>query len=596
MNINAGFSIRMYNSVYMRSPSKNRLTHLLVAISYVLLAILATWPLTTHLATHFPTSSLLDGGDPNVFIWYIDWIAKSISGATATDPGLMIFYPAGIDMFSGYDGPLMLAVGLPVVWLSGNPVLAYNIFILSAFLFTALSTYALLRYLTGSLYASVIGGFIFGFSPYMMVRATGHPNLLMLGVVPLLALATIRFCRAPTMRGAAWFGGAILLSTLSSWYYALGGAIFIAIVFLIHHKTLLKYRETTAYAIMAALLAFIIPALPIILSGSGAGRLTIIQLLKNFGLHPMNLIIPHPFMNIFTAPAKLIYFDILRNGNGSNIIEMSNYLGLPVIALMIMSFFHKRLIRPLETALWAISFIIFIILALGTSITIYGTELPLPFALLNNVFPYSLFRVPNRFFVYVLLAATVMAAYALSYIEKRLRGKGMWLALFTVPFAALLVSERMIIPFPLLEHRVPAFYEDIAGDTETYAVADLPHIHPGISIYNYYQTVHEKPLVTGEFFYPAYSDRVFSFIRTTPLLYNSICRKDGPREATPDDVADSIARLHAENVRYAVIHNLILHNIAECEATTAYLRDFFRGVRPYFTDGEITVYRIPDGI
>lgn len=584
----------MYNFGYMKRLSNNYISHLLVAISYVLLAILATWPLTTHLATHFPTSSLLYGGDPNVFIWYIDWIAKSVAGTTAADPGLMIFYPQGIDVFSGYDGPLVLAVALPAIWLSGNPVLAYNIFILSAFIFTALATYALLRYLTGSLYASVIGGFIFGFSPYMMVRATLHPNLIMLGVIPLLALATIRFYRAPKIKNTLWLGGAALLSALSSWYYALGGIMFIALAFIISSRTLIKRLKITLAACLIVVLALLLPALPMILSETGGQRATNIDHVRAWGLRPINLIVPHPFMNAFTDLAKPIYMEQVDSKNGPNIIELSNYMGLVMVALMAAFYIRRKNIEAREAALWTTTFAAFLILALGISLKLNGTDIPMPFAALHELFPYSSFRVPNRFFVYALLAGTVLSAYYLRRFREILKKRKMLLSLATVLLATLLVSERMIFPFPLMKHRVPAFYNDIAQDPEAYAIADLPFIYPGVSQYNYFQTIHGKPIVTGEFFYTAYSDRLFSYLESNPLLSAGVCRKSGPREAAPDDIKASMDDLHSNNVRYVVIHNLILQNIPDCANAYSYIRDFFRQEDLYFTDGEITVFRVSD--
>ena len=100
-------------------------------------------------------------------------------------------------------------------------------------------------------------------------------------------------------------------------------------------------------------------------------------------------------------------------------------------------------------------------------------------------------------------------------------------------------------------------------------------------------------MTEAEFFYTAYSQDTFAYIKSNPLLAGSICRWYPQPSAQPDkdEVFDSLRR---NDVRYVVVHNLVLHNTPECDEPRRFIRAFFAGMEPEFADGEITVYRVPE--
>ena len=58
---------------------------------------------------------------------------------------------------------------------------------------SAFTAYLLCRHLTRSTWASLVGGYLFGFSSYMLGQEQGHLHLTSVFLVPLIALATIRY-------------------------------------------------------------------------------------------------------------------------------------------------------------------------------------------------------------------------------------------------------------------------------------------------------------------------------------------------------------------------------------------------------------------
>ena len=71
----------------------------------------------------------------------------------------------------------------------------------------AFTAYLLCRHLTRSLWASLVGGYLFGFSSYMLGQEQGHLHMTAVFLLPLIALAVVRYvagrARRPRPRLAA---------------------------------------------------------------------------------------------------------------------------------------------------------------------------------------------------------------------------------------------------------------------------------------------------------------------------------------------------------------------------------------------------------
>ena len=570
--------------------------HLIVLGSYVLLTVLATWPLVRHLTTAYPSSDPWFGGDPNMYIWYGDWLAKALTGATPIAADKMLIYPQGINPFGGYDGLLMTVVTVPLVLISGNPVLAYNVFVLLCFPAAAAAAYALCFHLTGSRLAAGVGGFIFGFSPYILVRALQHPNLIMIATVPLLALAAMKFRERPGPAAAAWLAGAVFLNALSSWYYHLAGLVFLALAAAFFHRDLRKKARASLLAGLAVIAAAVLPALPMLLSPTRGGRPHDLDFIRALGAQPLNFILPHPLTNVFGALTAPWYSAFPSTyWNGPNIIESVSYAGPALLILALGAWWVRKSVPAPQLSFWAAVSVVFAVLAMGVEVRLGTWRLPLPFRLLHELFPFSLMRAPGRSFVFTLLGLTVLAAFTMARLRPSFKKK-LHLAAALAVLLAVLAAERFILPYPLMAMPVSQFYRDIARDPAVYAIADLPLTYPGLSEYDFFQTVHGKPLVSGEFFYPAYSDQTVAFIAKNQLLRQSVCRKNAPDEIALPERAAALRELEQAGVRFVVVHHLVLHNDPLCDYPRRFLLKFFAGVKPYFADGDVTVYELPGAL
>lgn len=568
--------------------------HLTALLSYALLAVLATWPLVLNITTHFPSADEWYGGDPHTFIWFLDWLAKSLNGSTAVEPGRMVFFPNGIDPWAGYDGILMTVIGVPAILVGSNPVLAYNLIILASFTAAALTAYALVLALSKSFYAAWFAGFAYGFSTFLLVRGLQHANLCLILAVPLLFLAAWRFGGDPDRRKAWWLAGAVLLNGLTSFYYHVGGLIFLLLAGLYFRRRLLRRWRVSVFAGVLSAAAAALPALPVLLNHRPSLRTYPSSFVDNLGADPTNFFLPHPLTNIFGRLTQDAYNRLPRVfWGGYNLFEITSYIGLPLILLAGLWLWRRRSVGARTEGLWAGTAVLFLVLSMGTQLRLGPWHVPMPFAVLRRIFPFSLVRSPNRLFVFALLAVIILAAFSLLYLRSVIKSR-FWFVAFNIVLFAGLAAERIIFPYPLFTTRVSEFYDTVSRDPNGYAIADLPITYPGISEYNYYQTIHGKPLVDGEYFYPAYKPDTASFIRSNPLLLASVCQQDRPVTDRPPDRQAALRDLAAHGVRYVVVHNLILLNGANCGEPRRFIRDFFADVEPNFTDGEITVYKLPD--
>lgn len=545
---------------------------------YVVLTLIFTWPLLPHITTHYPSTFYGEGGDPNMYIWFMDTVAQKVAHPSF-HPSNMIFYPQGINFMAGYEAPIMLVISTPIILLTHNPILAYNIVLLLAFILTCYVCYLLILYLTRSYFASLITGFSFGLSPYMMVRGVQHIDLLLLFTVPWVVLCAFKFVDNPNRRNIAILALSIFITALSAWYYLVGCFIFLGLLLLFNFRKFWTNKRIYFEAAAAVALAILVPAIPMFIFRSNSAFHYVDILIETRGADPLNFFVPHPYMYQWTWGIYKYFISPY---------EATSYFGIVGIIAIFTLVFGRRQIDIRNRRLWIMSMIVFIVLALGVHFYIFHHQISLPFEFLRKFIPFSRLRAPNRFFVFAYLATTVIFGYFLAYLQTTIKKpKTLWA--ITIIILALLVSERSMIPYPILSMPVSEFYKNIGKDGQNYSIVDIPFINPGLSLYNYYQIYHGKPIVDGEYFWTAYTNQTFDFARNNELLFNSV-PSEGARVPQVDK-AKALKQLADANIRDVIVHNFILNNFSNDDVKMIkFIHIFFRDQKPVFADGDITVY------
>lgn len=207
----------------MASPLHAWRTLSAVALGYLVLVLVLTYPLILQLGTGVPH----DLGDPLLSTSLLWWNAHVIPLTAPWWNGPWFYPEPGTLAFSDHRlGASLLAS--PLQWVGTGPVAAYNVTLLLSFVVSATACFALVQALTGRKDAAAIAGLAFGFSPYRMAHIE-HLELLLAFGMPIALLALHRY--RETRRGA-WLlalGLAILLQGLCSSYYLLFFSIFMGL-------------------------------------------------------------------------------------------------------------------------------------------------------------------------------------------------------------------------------------------------------------------------------------------------------------------------------------------------------------------------------
>jgi hypothetical protein len=143
-----------------------RRRHLTVAFSFVVLTLAFAWPLPVQMGTHL----LGRGSDPELLMWAIGWDAHAFLHQPLSIFDANIFYPSryALAYSENMIGSALLVA--PVIWATGDLVLATNLVQLSSVALSAFGAYLLARRLGLDVPSAIVAGLVFGFAPARFFR------------------------------------------------------------------------------------------------------------------------------------------------------------------------------------------------------------------------------------------------------------------------------------------------------------------------------------------------------------------------------------------------------------------------------------------
>jgi hypothetical protein len=180
---------------------------------YLLVSVAITWPLASTLGSHVAN----DLGDSLLNMFIMAWNARTLP---LTDAwwNMPQFYPAtGTTAFSEHLLGLS-PITTPVLRLTNNPVLAYNLALFLSFPLSALAAHALAWSLTKRHDAALVAGLAFGFAPYRTAQLS-HVQVLSSYWMPLSLAGLVRYLDDRRLRWLVLFAGAWLMQALACGYY-----------------------------------------------------------------------------------------------------------------------------------------------------------------------------------------------------------------------------------------------------------------------------------------------------------------------------------------------------------------------------------------
>jgi hypothetical protein len=190
---------------------------------YLALTVALTWPLVVHPGSLVPH----DPGDPLLNAWIMSWNARVLPLTPAWWNAAQFFPAQGATAFSEHLLGLSVLT-TPIIWLTGNPLLAYNVAFFSSFVLCALSAYALTLRIAQRHDAAVVAGLAFAFAPYRMSQLA-HVQVLSAYWMPLALLGLHGYFEEHRNRWLWLFAVGWLMQALTCGYYLFYLSVLVAL-------------------------------------------------------------------------------------------------------------------------------------------------------------------------------------------------------------------------------------------------------------------------------------------------------------------------------------------------------------------------------
>jgi hypothetical protein len=347
------------------------------------------------------------GDDPFIFMWSFGWWPHALGSGDNPFYTHSLWAPDGINLAWITTVPALSLAYAPITLL-GDAVVAYNVAATLAPVLAGLSAFWLCRHVTGAFWPSLVGGYLFGFSAYMIGHELGHLNLSGVFLLPLVTLLILRYVEGSLgPRALAWRLGLVLavqlwISTEVFFTLTLSLVLAVLLAYLVVREARPRLR-TLPLPLLGAYGLTTLLGSPLLAYALIHFERASLNRPQDFGADLLNFVVPTRLI-----AAGAVWAPPIAERFAGNDAETTAYLGLPLLAIIVW-FAGERWRRPgsrfLVLGLAAAGF-----LALGTSLRVAGRELtPLPWDLVADQ-PLFNNAMPVRFSAYVSLAAAVLVA------------------------------------------------------------------------------------------------------------------------------------------------------------------------------------------
>jgi hypothetical protein len=480
-----------------------------IAAAYLLLAVVATYPLARHAGTAVPL-----GGDAWVNYWNLWWVKTALFDAH-TNPFFTpdLHYPDGAYLYLHTLNFLPAAVVAPATALFGV-IPAFNLLVAASFVLSGYAAYRLALYVLRTRHASqsgaagasrvraaaFVGGVAFTFISYRFVHLLGHLDLLQTQWIPAFVLLLLRVKDRGRLRDVLLAGALLAGAFLTAAYYAV--FLLVTTAFAALDSVLSAgwrwSRATTRMFVVVGIFAVCASPLmvPMMIRGLSEGRSPNPGYdADRFSADLLGVVIPSPLSSVWRAVVEPAYRHVMRPNSN---VEIVTFLGVvPVVLTAVALGSGGRTARK-----FASMAVVFCVLALGPVMHVWGTPVLagqtklMPYTWLSRL-PYGdIPRVPARFVVMASAALAVLSAIgALSIAGKSRRS----FPLIAGGLVIAAIVDAAVVPLPLAYPQVPEYFSmlsnsDGRGALVEVPIPDDPAVYPARMLY---QTVHRRPIYGG---------------------------------------------------------------------------------------------------
>ena len=405
------------------------------------------------------------GTDPPQTMWFFNWWLYSLSHGLNPFFTDLVWAPIGINLAWTAIVPLLAWISIPLQLTVGEPA-TYNLIAILALPLAAFTAFLLCRRVTGAFWPAILGGYIFGFSPYMLGQVLEHLVLIAVFPVPLIALVALKRLDGDISgrRFAAMLAALLVVQFLCfpeifATVTIVGGFALLLAIALFDGDLRRRLVSIIAPAVAAYLIAgtVLTPYLYFLLF-RGFPHDTVWQA-GNYSADLMAFLIPTRTVMLGTANAAVTISQNFKAG----ISENGAYLG--VATIFFIEVFRRRYWRQPVGKFLTILLAVLAISALGPSLHVAGRQgFWMPWAVVGRL-PLLSIVLPVRLMMYAFLVVAVMIAMWFSSSSLRPRAKWVAAAIILVSLAPNLHASFWISPLD-----IPAFFTE-----RTYATEFQPH-------------------------------------------------------------------------------------------------------------------------
>jgi hypothetical protein len=521
---------------------RDRITWAGVVLMFAVMTIAMTWPISRDPGRVAPQHQ-----DVYFNMWRLRWVAHALTTSPAHFFDANIFYPEK-DTLAYSDA--MLLEGVVAAPLSRlNPVLVHNLMMLLPIVASAVTMFALCRYLTGSRGAGVVAGTAFAFAPFRFEHIM-HMEIQWTIWMPLAFLALHRLLERGRWRDGVAVGASVSLQMLSCIYFGIFLASLLAagsLLLLLRDRTAAWRRVLPPLAAGAAI-AIAVSALYAIPYGR------VHKLVGDRPLAEVHSFSAQPVNYLSTLPGNWLYGKPGRVGHA----ERRLFPGAIVTLLAILGLF----LRPPTPR--QVAYLLLLALAFDMSLGYSGITYPV---LARWVGAFRSLRAMARLGIFVVMFLSVLAAYGYALIVESAR-PAVRRAVCTGLVAGMLVEYQTTFAVVEFPQSAPAIYRVLARLPKG-VVAHLP-VTTDAAIEGrraYLSTFHWFPIVNG------YSGNL-------PPSY--LARIERLREF-PSDRA--LRQLRQDHVTYVMVHRFF-YTPEEFRVIHERLMEFGMADLAIFDDGD----------
>ena len=346
--------------------------------------------------------------DPSNYMWALTWWPFVLRHHVHPFLARLIDAPYGMNLASAPAPLPLLGIVMTPLTTALGPIATYNLISLILPPLAALTAFILCRKLSNSFLPALLGGFVFGFSPYVIGQLLSHMNLLLIFPIPLAIYLVV--CRAQESIGRSRFVGLLtlvlsmqfllILEPFAMMAFMAGVALLVALRFVSSEdrRRILQLIPEIAAAYLVTML-LMTPYLYFFFAYGFPTRPLWPSIMYSADL--LNFIVP----TSANAIGSLAPLEKISANFPGNIFEQGACFGIPLLAIAaIWSRRHRGKLMP---KLLIATVVASCILALGPFLQVGGHAIfPMPWLLVEKL-PLIKGGLPIRLVLYAFLALAV---------------------------------------------------------------------------------------------------------------------------------------------------------------------------------------------